>query len=574
MGRTRKSLRKKQNKNEVPESTPDQDRVQQHLSPDLEVQPNIINDSISGLHINAERQNTDINVDNIDFRFPDPNAHISVSEVMHVMSQTMENNNCLTQTLTNVLKELPKKVNKSVKGDLNLPRSQSVRIDDEFSSDEDTEIYDPRLRSYDRASSLDRPSTISLNSKFKVKLPIFSGIESWKVWFSRFTEVADRRGWNKDDRLDELLQRLHGQAGDFAYGQLSRRVRQDYDLLIDELNSRYRVIETSKTFGVKFSHKNQHPHESVEEYAAELKRLYDQAYPARDRQTGREVSEVTKSLPGSLFNFEKKASIPYLFEDGRDIVKQSHSESQKHWAFRSGIRIKSFPKPIKPTIPIFTATPIPIAPKPLAPLETSTIISSAASIDSYSRLLQSNMPSLSMPKFSNYSVAQTATSYCPPVVSSRESSTVTKIMYNAEAGSLLSRYHLNLLGDEVECPDDIVTNNDNNNDQNNNHIDLTTSSSFPEAQVSDVQTVDPVVQQNSEVNLLRTEFRRLSGNVEFSSARLLEAINGLTNAMTVQTSAFNAMERSLTPVSRDRYRPYGGNHYNPKKNNKNKRFRD
>ncbi|CAC5405011.1 unnamed protein product [Mytilus coruscus] len=34
--------------------------------------------------------------------------------------------------------------------------------------------------------------------------------------------------------------------------------------------------------------RNQHPHESVEEYAAELKRLYDQAYPARDRQTRRE----------------------------------------------------------------------------------------------------------------------------------------------------------------------------------------------------------------------------------------------------------------------------------------------
>ncbi|XP_071139818.1 uncharacterized protein [Mytilus edulis] len=36
-----------------------------------------------------------------------------------------------------------------------------------------------------------------------------------------------------------------------------------------------------------------------------------------------------------------------------------------------------------------------------------------------------------------------------------------------------------------------------------------------QAQVSDVQTVDPVVQQNSEVNLLRTEFRRLTGNVVF-----------------------------------------------------------
>ncbi|CAG2240878.1 unnamed protein product [Mytilus edulis] len=275
------------------------------------------------------------------------------------------------------------------------------------------------------------------------------------------------------------------------------------------------------------------------------------------RGYGKHVREVqTLQKNGQVYNernYLKKASIPYLFEDGRDIVKQSHSESQKHWASRSGIRIKSFPKPIKPTIPIYTATPIPIAPKPLAPLETSTIISSAASIDSYSRLLQSNMPCLSMPNFSNYSVAQTATSYCPPVVSSRESSTVTKFVIespvascmldmetptessmpvppldqfqfdledNVECGSWKSPVSVSSqsIGDEVECPDDIVTNNDNNNDQNNNHIDLTTSSSFPEAQVSDVQTVDPVVQQSSEVNLLRTEFRRLSGNVVFISS--------------------------------------------------------
>ncbi|VDI20108.1 Hypothetical predicted protein [Mytilus galloprovincialis] len=123
--------------------------------------------------------------------------------------------------------------------------------------------------------------------------------------------------------------------------------------------------------------------------------------------------------------------------NGRDIVKQSHSESQKHWASRSGIRIKSFPKTIKPTIPIYTATPIPIAPNPLAPLETSTIISSASSIDSYSRLLLSNMPCLSMPTFSNYSVAQTASPYCPPVDSSRESTTVTKFVIESPVASCI-----------------------------------------------------------------------------------------------------------------------------------------
>ncbi|CAC5411487.1 unnamed protein product [Mytilus coruscus] len=126
------------------------------------------------------------------------------------------------------------------------------------------------------------------------------------------------------------------------------------------------------------------------------------------------------------------------------------------------------------------------------------------------------------------------------------------------------------VGDEAKCPDDMITTNDNNIDQNNNRIDLTVSSSVSEVQMSDVPTVGPIVQQNSEINQLRTEFRRLSGNVKFSSARLLETINGLTNALTVQTSAFNAMERSLTAVSKDRYRSYAGNHYNSKKNNKNK----
>lgn len=159
------------------------------------------------------------------------------------------------------------------------------------------------------------------------------------------------------------------------------------------------------------------------------------------------------------------------------------------------------------------------------------------------------MPCLSMPAFSNYSVAPTASSpYCPPVtpvVSSREQTTITKFVLespvascilnmetptetlssipvppldqfqfdledNLECGSWKSPFSVSSqsVGDEVECPDGIATTNDNNSDQNNNHIDLTISSSVPEVQVSDVPTVE---QQNSEVNQLRTEFHRLSG---------------------------------------------------------------
>ena len=47
-----------------------------------------------------------------------------------------------------------------------------------------------------------------------------------------------------------------------------------YSQLIKEFNSRFCVVETQKTFAAKFSQRVQRPDETVEGYAAELKRLY------------------------------------------------------------------------------------------------------------------------------------------------------------------------------------------------------------------------------------------------------------------------------------------------------------
>ena len=77
-------------------------------------------------------------------------------------------------------------------------------------------------------------------------------------------------------------------AGEFVFGQLSRTVRSNYKTLCKELKNRFRVIETSKTFGVQFSRRNQKIGETVEEYAAELKKLYDKAHARRDKETRRE----------------------------------------------------------------------------------------------------------------------------------------------------------------------------------------------------------------------------------------------------------------------------------------------
>ena len=50
-----------------------------------------------------------------------------------------------------------------------------------------------------------------------VKLPPFNGKEDWKVWITRFEAISQRCNWNEDTRLDNLLPRLQGRAGDFVF---------------------------------------------------------------------------------------------------------------------------------------------------------------------------------------------------------------------------------------------------------------------------------------------------------------------------------------------------------------------
>ena len=96
------------------------------------------------------------------------------------------------------------------------------------------------------------------------------------------------QNWSTHERLLELLPKLQGSAGEFVYGQLSRKTRGNFSALVKELQFRYRKVETTRTYGSKFSNRNQHSGESIEDYAAELKSLYDKAYPNRGGPTRQE----------------------------------------------------------------------------------------------------------------------------------------------------------------------------------------------------------------------------------------------------------------------------------------------
>lgn len=120
------------------------------------------------------------------------------------------------------------------------------------------------------------------------RLPAFTGKEKWKVWFNRFEAVANIYGWSKKEKLAELLPRLQGIAGDFVYDQLSTEVTSSYRRLVRELDSRFKEVDTTKIYITKLHNRRQLEDESIQEYAAELKRLYDKGFPKRDKTTRQE----------------------------------------------------------------------------------------------------------------------------------------------------------------------------------------------------------------------------------------------------------------------------------------------
>ena len=101
---------------------------------------------------------------------------------------------------------------------------------------------------YTRSSHLQRQrengKQSSYNKKKGIKLPSFDGKEDWKVWISRFDEIAERKNWDDEMKLDNLLPKLQGRAGDFVFTQIPKYTLKCYSELVKELNSRFRVVET------------------------------------------------------------------------------------------------------------------------------------------------------------------------------------------------------------------------------------------------------------------------------------------------------------------------------------------
>ena len=109
--------------------------------------------------------------------------------------------------------------------------------------------------------------------------------------------TANRYQWTDEERLDQFIPKLKGTAAQFVFTQLSPEVLNDYPHIVNEMNSRFQVIKTARFFAAKFSWRTQKPNETVEDYAADLNRLYDKAHWFCDRRT-RDEDLIHRFLDG------------------------------------------------------------------------------------------------------------------------------------------------------------------------------------------------------------------------------------------------------------------------------------
>ena len=84
------------------------------------------------------------------------------------------------------------------------------------------------------------------------------------------------------------------------------------------MEHRFRKIETESTYRTKFGKRGQKHSESAEGFAADLKRIYDKAYPKRDKKTRQE--DLLRRFLEGLADQEISQMVAYV-KDPKDIDK-------------------------------------------------------------------------------------------------------------------------------------------------------------------------------------------------------------------------------------------------------------
>ena len=109
--------------------------------------------------------------------------------------------------------------------------------------------------------------------------------ETFEEWHEQFELVSVACGWNDRLKLANLSTHLHEQAYAF-YRTCTSQQRSSYSELVAALKQRFAPVRIQSVQSELFHSRKQQVQEKVDEYAQDLSRLYQKAYPQALQGTG------------------------------------------------------------------------------------------------------------------------------------------------------------------------------------------------------------------------------------------------------------------------------------------------
>ena len=173
----------------------------------------------------------------------------------------------------------------------------------------------------------------------KMSFPTYSGKGDWQVFWVQFERLVARFAWTDDVALDRLVSCLRDEALEH-YAEEAREVQSNFGLLRISLDRRFGDRTLPETYRASLQTLKRNTKESLEEYAARVRRVVNKAYPGI---TGRPLLEeitiehLINGLTDQSLIYDVMTKKPRTVEMALDLI-QWHESCRNLQRRKSGVR--------------------------------------------------------------------------------------------------------------------------------------------------------------------------------------------------------------------------------------------
>ena len=183
------------------------------------------------------------------------------------------------------------------------------------------------IRSYNQN---DTASSFHHSQNYRMKVPTFDGRGKWNTFVKQFDAVSRTCQWSNNEKLNNLLVSLTGEAADFAFG-LDDEILEDYNELFHQLDNRFRIVVTKETSQRLFYSRILQKHETPRQFAADLRTLILRAYKNGISPEVREEMLLKQFFDG-LQDENARYAIKYLQRP--DTLESAVDKLEEYYTFR------------------------------------------------------------------------------------------------------------------------------------------------------------------------------------------------------------------------------------------------